>query len=53
MVLNPVKGAFAIQIEAHAIKLIYPGRPTNWSVVAFMAECGANYDLPKANEEHK
>ena len=50
MVLYPVKGAFAVEVEAHAVQLIYPRPLAHRPVMAFMSKCGANYDLPKANK---
>ena len=53
MVLYPVKGAFTIEVEAHAVQLIYPWLLAHWPVMAFMSECGGDYDLPKAKEKHE
>ena len=53
MVLYPVKGALAIEVEAHPVQLIYPGPLAHRPVMALVSECGAHYDLPKAHEEHE
>ena len=53
MVLYPVKGGFAIQVKSHAVQLIYPWPLAHRPVVAFVSECGANDDLPKAHEKHE
>ena len=48
-----MKGAFPVQVEAHAVQLIHPWPLAHRPVMALMPERGPNHDLPEAHEKHE